>query len=140
MGKKVYARTVTHDDVPRGEKSDADKPNRVSKIPLATLSDRVAEDNFYYLKHYFPGGLNEFRDFPNLRMVKKFYPYAKGGPLYVDEPVFEFQKEECRRKKDVMKKLGLRYIVLEDGMSKEDALSQLGVTCPTPQASQTYAP
>ena len=137
MSKKIYAKTIVRKDVSR-ETSPADKPNRKSKI-LPSLSDRLAGDQFYYLHHYWPGCRAFERDNPRLRIVKKFYPYAEGGELYVDEPVFPFQKLECERKAPIMRAAGLRYVVIEPDTTYDEALAQLGATCGQPQ-SPTYAP
>lgn len=47
---------------------------------------------------------------PLLRTVDKYYPGAKGGPLYADEPVTEEDEKDCVRKAKALKSEGLRYI------------------------------
>lgn len=105
------------------------------------LSDQIAGDSScFYLNYYYPHGKEHFEDFPKLQYVSKFYPYADGGPLYVDEVRYEWEYKECLQKKDVMDKYGMRYIILMPETKLEEALTQLGLICNGQQASQTYVP
>lgn len=60
------------------------------------------------------------------RFVSAFYPNAKGGPLYVDQPRNEAEVYRAYERQKVMKKLKLRHIVVENNSSFVDLLEQLG--------------
>lgn len=61
------------------------------------------------------------------RFVSAYYPYAVGGPLYVDEPKNEKEVHRAYERQKVMKKLKHRYVIIEKDTCYEDLLEQLGV-------------
>ena len=146
--EKVYAKTITRK---KGAKpvtvesvSDA-PPSKALKIAdhrakNPTVSDQVAGDRFYYLNQYFPGGREAFPGNVRMHVTHKYYPYAKGGPLYVDEPQWPFALEECKRKQVFLKSKGIRYVLIQPETTVEQAFEQLGELCPGQQALKTYVP
>ena len=90
-----------------------------------SVADQIAEHKMHYRNHYYPG--NEmFMDTPELRFVDRYYPYAKDGPLYVDEPRDIQGESLCETKRKHMKQKGLRYIVIKARMEMHEVYEQLG--------------
>jgi hypothetical protein len=92
---------------------------------LHSMSDKIANSNFYYLNWYYPEGRDEWPQHNNLRYVGKMYPYAEGGRLLIDEPRHSYEFEACEAKRPVLKKLGYRYLVIKPEMSIEECLEEL---------------
>lgn len=92
---------------------------------LMSVSDQVAEDKFVYKNYMYPGAREAFPMNVNLQSVDKYYPYANGGPLFVDEPQHKDDIKVLELKVEAMKKLGHRYLLLKPGMKHEDCLEAL---------------
>lgn len=60
------------------------------------------------------------------RFCSKVYPYAHGGPLYVDYPKNEVEIYRAYERAKVMKKLKIRHLVIERDTTLENMLEQLG--------------
>jgi hypothetical protein len=92
-----------------------------------TLSEQIAGDTICYLNKYFTGYKEAFPEPQDvgLRTVDKYFPFAEGGPLYVDEHRGVTELRDLDRKKEVMKSLGFRYVILKPGMSLIDAYEAL---------------
>lgn len=70
-------------------------------------------------------------DYPHVqdalsRFCTKVYPAAKGGPLYVDEPMHEKQMVRAYDRHEKMKKRKIRHIVVEPNSTYHDLMEQLG--------------
>ena len=90
-----------------------------------SMTDEIAESSFCYLnftvsqlKDYFPQNRDLFH-------VDKYYPYAKGGPLFIDTPRFVPEIDLCELKKVAMKELKLRYLAITPQMDLGDCLLEL---------------
>lgn len=141
MSDKVYSRSIVRKGKPKSAPEvDQDKPPKKRRVVELSIADRIAVDRFYFLNQYYPGGKEAFPGNNRMQVTTKYYPYAQGGKLYVDEPVTDFLIVECRRKIPVMRKNGVRYVLIEPDMTLEQALVQMGEQCPGQQASQIYAP
>jgi hypothetical protein len=91
------------------------------------LAEKLAEDKLCQLNYYYPGGKEAFPVHPEMQFVGKYYPYANGGPLFIDE-LRNFEKtNKFHEKKAVMRKLGHRYLVISFGMTEMDAREQLAM-------------
>jgi hypothetical protein len=90
--------------------------------------ERIAQDKLVIRKTKFPGADEAYPDVTQslFRFVDKFYPHAKGGPLWVDEPRNEKEIYRAYERHKVMKKLGLRHLVVEKDSTYEHLLEQLG--------------
>jgi hypothetical protein len=101
---------------------------------LISLADQVAEDfmherNFKYPESeiLYPEGFEA-----EYRFVTKFYPYAKGGPLMVDEPQSEheinkvYAKMKRIQESGLLKRNKLRYCVIEPDSRLDQVLEQMG--------------
>jgi hypothetical protein len=107
------------------QEHDFAKPkSHVPKEKLASIAQQVAQDSFFYVNHYYPGGRENFGDIAH-QTVDKYFPYALGGPLFIDEPQNERDENICEEKKAIMEKLGHRYIIIKRGMSEIDIMELL---------------
>lgn len=95
---------------------------------LIAIADQIAESLLWFRNWKWQGSDLFFPLDPDMRLVDKYYPYAKGGPLLVDEPGDEDQAKKSYDKQKVLKKLGYRFIVVEMNPATTlfDALEQLG--------------
>ena len=60
------------------------------------------------------------------RFCSKFYPNAKGGPLYVDEPKNDKEVVRAYERHKILKEMKIRHVVVEKDSTYEDLLTQLG--------------
>lgn len=88
---------------------------------LETVAEKIAEDKFCQRNHIWPGARQAFPFNSKMHYVDKFYPYAEGGPLFVDEPTRLSDLKQYELKAEAMKKLGHRYLVIKPGMTEIDA-------------------
>lgn len=105
---------------------------------LISVPDQVAGDTMFFTNHRWPEANKYFPedvDAP-MRFVSRFYPYALEGELYIDEPKSLKEVDRCEKKRKIMKKMKLRYVVVNrqyidpDGLAVEacklsEALEQL---------------
>ena len=136
--KSVYARAMP----PRSKQGTADRypdqdsPKHRAAIEkcdarkrLIAVSDQIAKSLVWFRNWKWPGSEDMFPRSVEMRTVEKYYPYAEGGPLLVDEPRDERDVVLCYEKQKVLKKLGFRHIVVESyprATTLFDALEQLG--------------
>ena len=114
----------------RGSKEEIDARAKMDKyvrdcqklnFEFRTLAEKIAKSSVFIEDVT----IQEFVDaFPFRFMdwtVSQKFPFAAGGPLYVDHAGFEFNIEVCRQKAAIMRKLGLRYLWLEHDDTLETA-------------------
>jgi hypothetical protein len=89
------------------------------------LSAVIAEDTVCNRNWPWRNARKHFETEPLMRTVDKFYPWAKEGPLYVDEPETEGDEKNCARKRAALESEGCRYIVITKDMTEEQARAQL---------------
>jgi hypothetical protein len=137
MTKQIHARTIQLKPpgsmAVRYDAGDSPKHQAlIAKIDerkrLIAIADKIAEHTFYYRNWKWPDADQHFPNHVDLRFVDKCYPYAKGGMLLVDEPRDSVDADQSYMKQKLLKKLGIRHIVLEDNPATTlyDALEQLG--------------
>lgn len=100
-------------------------PERKDVRELLGLSAEVAGDMFYIRNTRIPNAATHFPTDPLKRTVDKYFGDAKGGPLYIDEPVTESDIEICKEKAAAMAKEGVRYAYIAPDMELKDVLAQL---------------
>ncbi len=102
-------------------------PERRQRSVGEPIASDVAKTRIHIRNWRWPGAVNDFTLEPWLRTVDRFYINAVGGPLAVDEPRPRtgLGFEDCRRKAKALFKRGIRYLVIEDGMSLTSALLRL---------------
>jgi hypothetical protein len=101
-------------------------------VPLPTdsaqwrsLAERVALHRLYERNKHL-GPLKEaFPYKPHLWTSDFFFPYAKGGPLFIDQPILVQDVPDCELKKETMLNAGLRYLIIKPKMKYEDCMLEL---------------
>lgn len=90
--------------------------------------ERIVQDRLVIRNVKYPGADEDYplNQDALFRFVTMVYPNAKGGPIYVDEPIHEKQRVRAYERQEKMKKRKLRHIVLEPNSTYEDLLEQLG--------------
>lgn len=95
---------------------------------LVTTADMVAGNPLYFRNYKWDVTNKAFPEDIDaaLRFVTKFYPFTKAGkPLLVDEPRTEREVILCYEKQKIIKKLGLRYVVIEPFRSTLDGAAPI---------------
>lgn len=92
---------------------------------LLTVAEKIAQDKLCQRNHIWPGAKQAFPFNNKMQTVDKYFPYAEGGPLFVDEPTRKDDLEMFKLKEEAMKELGHRYLLLKPGMTEVDALEAL---------------
>jgi len=98
---------------------------RFREVQFRSQAEKIAKDQLFYKNYYYPGGRQAFPDKPILQTVDKYFPYAEGGPLFIDEPLRTDDAKLFETKTEIMKKLGHRYVALTPGLSELDILERL---------------
>jgi hypothetical protein len=103
-----------------GKAADRQDPKR--EIGLAA---QVAGVTTYVRNWRLPKAQTHFPFNPEMRTVDKYFQFAKGGPLYVDEPTTEGDIEKCKKKAQVAKIEGIRYCYVTITMKLDEARRQI---------------
>lgn len=93
---------------------------RLAKRAELSISDQVAGHGLSYRNYYWPGGKQAFPSDFRMHHVDKFYPFAQGGPLFVDE-ASQKEHRDLKAKKEIMEKLGHRYLIIQPNMTLLEA-------------------
>ena len=89
------------------------------------LPEQVAQSKFKYVRHEWAGARQAFPHHKLFWYVDLFFPYAEGGPLFVDKIKNENHKKSLNEKQQIMKKLGHRYLQITSEMSLNEAVEQV---------------
>jgi len=92
---------------------------------LLTVAEQVAGDKFHERNFCWPGSKQAFPFNNQMWTVDKYFPFANGGPLFVDEPTHKHDLKPFALKQEAMQKLGHRYLLLTEGMKFHEALEAL---------------
>ena len=112
--------------VPQLEETKADKiAEIIARRKMLSLAERVANDTFYYKNYYFEGARDAFKGQKELQTVSRYFPYSEHGPLFVDEPINDFELENCKIKGQFMKANKMKYLVIKKGMNELDCIEAL---------------
>lgn len=111
-----------------GSKAEATRLNP-AKTPEERLgmAAKVAESSIYTRNWKFKNADQHYPHHPVMRRVEKHFPYAVGGPLFLDEPTADLEIQECKQKALVMAQEGLRYCYITRDMTLEEVRKQLKV-------------
>jgi len=90
-----------------------------------TIAGKLAGGTLYCRNFKFRNAAKHFPIEPLMRKVDKFFQFAPGGALYVDEPKDKSEVEKCLRKVKVMRHEGLRYVYITKEMTLREAQEQL---------------
>lgn len=85
----------------------------------------IAGSEIYSRNLRFKNAEKHFPHQPLMRTCDMFFQFAKGGPLFVDEPTTPVEINECEKKLTAMRAEGLRYVYVTQDMSVARALEQL---------------
>jgi hypothetical protein len=102
--------------------SEAHKKTALAK----DLADPRNEDSLFkvYVKNWLvPNGISLFPELTKARIVDKYFPFAVGGPLLVDEPEYDEDVKVCEAKAEKLQSLGVRYIFIKP---KSDFFEAMG--------------
>ena len=90
-----------------------------------SLAERIAFHRLYERNKHV-GFLKEAHPTrPYLWTVDLYFPYAKGGPLWIDEPCLSPDVIDSEERKKVMEKMGLRFLIVKPKMTYEDCMTEL---------------
>lgn len=123
---RVIPTTETYEEPKKKEKHTlisverADGPTELTSIPHI-----IADSKIFYRNARIPGSDEAFPYEPKLRTVDRFYPYAKGGALCVDECWVDGTAEVARRKTALIKKAGWKHLILVRELQLDDAMRQI---------------
>lgn len=133
---KVVRRKNTALEAPR--KTVSVENGSLPESEYRSLAEKIAKHRVYQ-RGCFLGILKEaFPTNKHMWTISRYFPYSEHGPLYVDEPIRTPEIRESKAKLEVLKKHGMRMIILEPGSTFQSALEQLAeFPCPGPQQSQT---
>lgn len=93
---------------------------------LNGVPEQVAEDKFKFVNHEWAGARQMYPHDKKKWYVSYYFPYAKGGPLYVDHASNDAEEKEfISTKKNKMSELGHRYLIYKNETTISDALEQL---------------
>lgn len=113
------------------DKEDPENEARLIKFNekkgFHTLAEKIAESTIYIRNYKFPMADQRIppQVNPDFKFVDKFFPYAKGGPLYVDEPRDDKDTQLSFEKQRILIHLGMRHLVVEDSSTLIDVITQI---------------
>lgn len=89
------------------------------------MAFQIAESEVYCGNWKFKNADKHFPYNPLLRTVDRYFPYAKGGPLFLDLVQTKNEEQGCKLKAAAMKYEGQRYVYITAEMTLQDAIDQL---------------
>lgn len=107
------------------EPKQRELPDPIDRSALSGMGGEIAEDHFYVRNSRIPNAQSHFPVDPLKRTVDKYFEMAKGGPLYIDEPLTESDIKICQEKAVAMKKENARYAYITRDMDIEDVRKQI---------------
>lgn len=88
------------------------------------ISDSVAASDIFHKNWPIAQGKKLFPDEWRLQYSDLFYPYAEGGPLFIDTPG-PHDVQRCEKKFRAYAQAGVRYVYIKNGDSVNDVLMRL---------------
>ena len=117
MEEQMPKKIVAPERLKPGEQPQKQQPH------LRSFAERLANSAVFIKNHFYKDGYKYFKYQPDYRRVDRYFPYSEVGPLYMDlieDHMFMKEREdEIKKKTEVMKELGLRYIVITPDMTKD---------------------
>ncbi len=130
---QVGAKNLNKDMVQGSPSTFAHKPLSPN-VPVQLSPDQIKEHIITHdtcFKNYaYPQAQKLFPYQPQYWSVDRYYPLTKkeiGGPVYLDQPMYEDDVKICEIKAKHLKKLGVKYIILKKETDLQSAMEQLGV-------------
>lgn len=98
----------------------------IHNTSLNGVIEQIAEDRFKFVNHEWAGARTMYPHDKSKWYVDYYFPYAKGGPLYVDHAKNVTQEKELiAHKKQKMSELGHRYLIYKNETTIGEALEQI---------------
>ncbi len=101
-------------------------PENTGRISPDDIYENITKTKHCIKNYRFPDADLLYPSNPELRSVGKFYPMSEGGPLYIDEPMYDEEIKECEKKRAHFKERKLRYLVVKFDTDMISAMEQLG--------------
>lgn len=92
-----------------------------------STAERLAKSKHFYVNYSTKGLVDLFHGDPDYTTVDYFFPYADGGPLYLDQVFSSYDYELLQAKHKKMIGAGFRHLVFEDRDEFVVLLDQLSV-------------
>lgn len=124
MGRKIKNNVIMTDELAGVVDLKKISGARFKEVEYSSLAEKIALDKLFYVRFYYPGGREQFVEARG-QTVDKFFPYADGGPLFVDEVNRLEDKKLFEKKTEVMKQLGHRYVAILPGMTELDVRERI---------------
>lgn len=101
-----------------------------------SIAEQVAQHRLFKRNEHFPLLKAAFPANRRMWTVDKFFPYAQGGALAVEEPShLKFEVEEAKAKQAALAAIGVRMVILQPSTNYQQALEQLeALARPAPKA------
>lgn len=123
MSTTVYGKRVGRP--PKTQKTWVDVPKSSDDAKWRSLAERIALHRLYERNKHLLILKEAFPYKPVMWTTDLFFPYAKGGPLFIDEPSLVQDVPDSEAKKEIMSKAGLRFLVIKPKMKYEDCMLEL---------------
>lgn len=126
MTEKAYGKHIKGNQPPKGFKKQLKEVEIVlDPSHFRSLSEQVAQHRLYEKNKIFHDLKEAFPAKWTMWHVDRYFPYAKGGPLAVDEPNHPADVVESFEKQKLLLSKGIRMVVLTYGITLNQALEQL---------------
>lgn len=125
MGKRIKGNVIINQEVQELTPQNKLPVSNFREVQFKSRAERLAQDSLYYRNHYYAGGKQMFPDKPEMQTVDKYFPYAEGGPLFIDEMSLMDNPKNFEVKTQKMKELGHRYIAISPKMTDSEILERL---------------
>ena len=120
-GKKA-APTLDEDLADLKSKRSDDVPPRGE---YRSLAEQVSQSKYFERNKFVQALKLAFPQNPKLWTIDRYFPHAKGGAIYVEEPTYESEKKDARLKREAMRGEPGRFLIIEVGMENADVMHQL---------------
>ena len=123
MSKSLYAKQITPQVSRKAELITKDfiDPETEFKIQRITprhtfdsTAERLAKSKTFWINYSDKTLCTVFNNDPDMTTVDYYFPYADGGPLYLDQVFGNYDYDRLQKKNEIMVKNGIRHIVYED--------------------------
>lgn len=81
-------------------------------------AEKLAGSKDWVRNHTFHELVEKVPHEPKLWSVDRYFPQAIGGPLVVEEPVMDYQRALCEKRRPLIEAMGMRYLVLLTDMDE----------------------
>lgn len=106
---------------------DVDQPTPTvsERGSYRSLAEEIAQSKYFERNKFVQVLKEKFPHQANLWTIDRFFPYAKGGPLFVEEPTYKHEMAESKLKRDALMGQPGRFLIIEAGMQHADVMHQL---------------